>query len=194
MHRLNIQVNSLYHDMIKLASNIKTPSKFYCPKRLEKIGNRHCEKTYEGYDSCGLMTYSLYALIKKNEFGNITNMKVFNTQLGQDDHVFLFIDNHIIVDPTYRQFLNYPDQDEEFYNFLFEENKPIFVGTYHTLNNLTYNSMCISNDHSIDWLSSSKYWLNKRKDITQQYEDFYKESGTSELGELEELNKLDRLD
>ena len=188
MHRLKIQVNSLYHDMIKLASNVKTPSKFYCPRRLENYGNRYCEKTYEGYDSCGLMSYSLYALIKRNEFANIKDMKVLNTQIEDGDHVFLFINNHIIVDPTYRQFLNYPEQEDEFYKFLFEENDPIFVGTYHTLNNLAYNSMCISNDHSINWLSSNQYWLNRRKNITQQYEDFYNESGISEL---EGINKLD---
>ena len=167
MKRLNTQVQSLYHDMIQEAIKSKPLENFFCKRRLETVGKVFNEKTYEGFDSSKIMSCSIALLLKQKEFANIEEIKILQTGLRpKSNHTFLFINNQYVIDPTYRQYFNLPNQSQMYYKYIFETNPPIFVGEFYDTYRLIQNFMYISGDHTVDWKDIDGHWSSKFWDVT----------------------------
>lgn len=97
--------------------------------------NEKSEKTFEGYKSCGGVTYILDYYLKRK--GIKTKMGIKKIGYGKylEDHCFLYYDN-FIIDPTYRQLFRINlSPNSLYYDNLYS--KPlVFVGKFDDLENL----------------------------------------------------------
>lgn len=133
----------MYNKMITYAKSMRphTPQSIYHnTMRLQNTGKMNC-KTYEGYMACGQMTYCLTPILY--EEGH-RDLKLLVCRMGGgkhiDDHMYIMVNDHYIVDPTWRQFFGgYLRNNKELENYLYEYNNPIFVGSFAELHlTITY--------------------------------------------------------
>ena len=68
----------------------------------KKIG--YNKQSYVGTRNCGSACFIMKYLLEKNNYDVQVIKNSRRTEYGLEDHVFLYVDNHIF-DPTYRQFM-----------------------------------------------------------------------------------------
>lgn len=154
----------------KLVDNLKNDKNFHNSLRLKYIPKG--KRTYCGELCCGVTTFVLGNLLKKN-----MPIKMFIAKSGHKrDHVFLKT-NDIIIDPTYRQFFN-DDRNSAIsnYNTYLYSLPPFFVGDKKDLdfliedlkfrNSLEFSTNIISGKVSNNW--------NEYKEITDVLDNFHK--------------------
>lgn len=130
--------NNLYCDTLKLARiwNHSIDNKIYNSKR-SYIGQN--KKAFEGASCCGPFSYILsYELIKKYPSLDFKEgYASYGYSKHLEDHLCILHDD-IIIDPTYKQFLNsaYCDGKSEYSNYLYEQLPPFFVGRRNDLNKM----------------------------------------------------------
>jgi hypothetical protein len=172
-------------------------------KKMEKlIPNANEMFSYDGYDSCGPMSLVIRPYLS-HYFPNL-EFKVQYTAKGYgrhlEDHVFLVTkigDEEIIIDPTYKQFLNNPkcDGTTEYSRKLFIESQPFFVGTLKNLEhhvetfatidkNLFGEVGRLKTDDVLSWYYGNDILPRQTMNLTKMVED------TSKL----ESYKNDKLD
>lgn len=155
MNRLNY-TKKMYDQMMKYAVSMRpntSTNVYHNGHRLKEIG-RKGPKTYEGYMACGQMTYCLAPILYEEGHRDI---KLLFSKVGygnhSEDHVHLLVNKYYVVDPTWRQFFGeYLHGNAKLSKFLYEDNPPIFVGTYLDL--------YITISHAIE-LSELKYNADK---------------------------------
>lgn len=145
INKLDKLVNNkvCYNHLIKylpLLSNIKIENLHF--------SNNISMNTFEGKLACGASSYLLYFYIKK--FYDIKlqfKLSTFGYGKYKEDHMFLTFENYII-DPTYKQFLDYKDITSPF--VLIENDLSKYFNRYQ----IDENNKC--------------FWLDSI-DMTQQY-------------------------
>ena len=137
--KLTRQVNSLYSNtLLRLPTVVDGKiNQIYNSKRYRILGEKST-RTYEGYLLCGAMSYLV------NNSMNIPLIKyTYGRGRGKyfEDHTFLKHEE-LIIDPTYRQMFRtmYGVGNERYFQILYEENPPFFVGNLDTIYNL-YNDL-----------------------------------------------------
>lgn len=139
MQNLKLIVNSNFNNVIKLScliNNYKNDFNFHNYHRLQS-GISKGIKTYNGSYNCGVTSYVLGNLLKKE--GIKVKMYLQYTGYGKykEDHVFLKY-NNIIIDTTYKQFFtnNISNGTTNYHHYLYEILPPFFVGTIDELKQL----------------------------------------------------------
>tara|TARA_Y100000589_G_C26904791_1_gene527796 strand:- start:10 stop:576 length:567 start_codon:yes stop_codon:yes gene_type:complete len=154
----------------KLANGFKNDLPFHNYYRLKK-NIKKGKSTYCGLLQCGITSFILGNILKKN--GYPVNMVMYELGYGRyrEDHVFLKVDN-LIIDPTYRQFFTDDTFNgiSKYNNYLYNELPPFFVGTedelfelfikLRDLNKNTFEYCSIKEDILDNW--------NIKKDITSK--------------------------
>ena len=126
-------------------------------------------RTFEGYCSCGAISFLLYHYIRK-EYQDVP-IKFLLSSYGYgkylEDHLYLQVDKYL-VDPTYRQFVVSYDETGKYLDFVFDECPFIFVGKDIKYlfkdcqdKHLEITSRNLRNDNLIFWENS--------KDVTETY-------------------------
>lgn len=140
VYGLRQHINGTFNKVVD-AAQIDSPCFSQCAydrSRLEKYGSREeRHKAYNGYNVCGPTTFVISPYIR-HAFPHMKfNLKHTKVSYGrhEDNHTFLEIegenDNHIIVDPTYKQFLlnGACYKNDRYDQELYEKLPPFFVGT-----------------------------------------------------------------
>jgi hypothetical protein len=118
----------------------------FSSKRLEFGKNK---KSYNGYESCGPVSYLLSYYLKK-KYNNL-DFKAGFTSIGYgkyyEDHLCILCDD-IIIDPSYKQFLDSPycTGKSKYSEYLYEILPPFFVGNKTDLVDLITNLQKLEND------------------------------------------------
>ena len=105
-------------------------------------------KSFDGYNHCGALCLSTYALLLKN---NYNKCKVFKSKIGYgkhlEDHVFIELEDNIIVDPSYKQFLRFNsyNYNDIYQNTLYNYYDDCFVGSKNELYKLFSNFIKLDN-------------------------------------------------
>ena len=132
MHSVRYSKN-IYDQMMMYAKAMRpnTPESIYHNiVRVQKIGNTS-PKTFEGYMACGQMTHCITPVLYAEGH---KNLKLLLSRMGggkhTEDHMYIMVNDHYVVDPTWRQFFSgYLRDNEKLENYLYEYNSPIFVGS-----------------------------------------------------------------
>jgi hypothetical protein len=127
----------LYRGMVKNACVLepgRPPSLAHHRYRLEKLGQMG-PKTFEGHYECGVMTHCLKPVLSDIGFDNVKLMYTRqNSGRHLEDHVYLLVNDNIVVDPTWRQFFSLEVMSNpKLEQMLYEEMPPIFIGNYGSL-------------------------------------------------------------
>ena len=146
------------HEIKKLEPNHYSILFDFCQKK--KYGET--TQSYVGEKLCGEACY-VFKNILEDEGYNLRVM--YNSRrCGKEieDHCFLVINQKIIVDPTYRQFLKYNILDEpKSLQYLYHGLDPFFIGTEGMLFDI------INGSHISD-TTIKKYW-EREHDITYKF-------------------------
>lgn len=159
--------------------NIIHAVKLACPKENLYYNKRlkyypPGKNTFLGYMNCGIMSYVTSFLLNKNKIEHQVWLTSYGYGEYLEDHVYILINNDLILDTTYKQFfIDYRSKGNCNYdNFLFEELDPFFLGTTYELNNLKKRiyDQNIKNfgdlDKNIDDLYD--FWI-KQKNVTHKF-------------------------
>ena len=170
MVNLSKRVLGLYKKVIKEIPSLVDGKMhgIYNTKRVRITGKKD-KNSYEGYILCGAASHILYQSldgpIEKYVMGRGRGRKY-------EDHLHLRC-SKILIDPTYRQMFrtNYGRGDEKYFEILYEQNPPFFVGSICDMNKL-YNKL--NKQHEEDFNKSldspmdfyEKAWKYKPKIYT----------------------------
>jgi hypothetical protein len=141
MNNLKLLVNSKFNKVIKIScliNNYKNDNLFHNYYRL-KHGFKKGKETYNGSFHCGVTSYVLGNLLKKEGI----KVKMYLQESGygkyKEDHVFLKY-NNIVIDTTYKQFFtnNISNGTTNYHYYLYEILPPFFVGTIDELKQLYF--------------------------------------------------------
>lgn len=170
MSKLKFVVRTNFHNMITELGKRENINMLFDKKRMDKVNyfDRHNETNYEGVNNSGFMSLTLMKILNKD----YPMIRVYETEnKNYNKHIFLYVDGKYIVDPTYRQHLNFPNMNREYYHFLFSKNDPVFVGTYSDMSRLLFNlkNIDVKGNEKIRWEYIVPYWFGEKKDITKKY-------------------------
>lgn len=175
MNRLRYS-KAIYDQMIvyAIAMRPKTPQSIYHnAMRLKEIGKLG-PNTYEGYMACGQLTYCLTPVLYEHGHSNI---RLLLSRMGGgkhvEDHMYLLVDNKYVVDPTWRQFFGgYLRNNRRLVEHLYENNPPIFVGSYMDLQNTISHAIALSGIKC----NTEKAWIygmwNRPQDVSKTMTKF----------------------
>lgn len=101
--------------------------------------------SFDGYNHCGPLCLSTYSLLHKNNI----DCKVLISKIGYgkhlEDHVFIQLDNDIILDPSYKQFLRDCSAYKSIYhNMLYEQLDDFYIGNKKGLFKLFNNMISLN--------------------------------------------------
>lgn len=177
MKNLTQFVNSNFDKVIKLScliNNYKNDNLFHNYYRL-KYGFKKGEDTYNGSYHCGVTSFVLGNLLKKEGFDIRMYLYQFGYGKYKEDHVFLKY-NDLLIDTTYKQFFtsNKNNCISDYHNYLYCYLPPFFVGDREKLKKLfldlelksinNFNYQTFDNTILQNW--------KEQKDITYQLENF----------------------
>ena len=136
--RLTWQINTLYGSALRRLPTIVDSkiNHIYNSKRYRVLGEKST-RTYEGYLLCGAMSHLIYdsMCIPLTKY-------IHSSGKGRyfEDHLFLK-HKELIIDPTYRQMFRtmYGTGTERYFEMLYEESPPFFVGDMDALYKLHTN-------------------------------------------------------
>jgi len=120
------------------------------------------KESYVGEKLCGEACYVLKHILNQYNY----DVKVwYNTRrYGKeiDDHCFIVVNNKIIVDPTYRQFIkSNMIYSQDSIEYLYNKLDPFFIGTNEMLHEILSNKYIYNK-------SITKYW-DREQDITYKF-------------------------
>jgi hypothetical protein len=124
-------IRNNFSKIVKNASSLTdTPELMYHIKR-KKEGL----KSFDGYNHCGALCLSTYVLLLKNGYDNCKVVhSVFGYGKSFEDHVFIELEDNIIIDPSYKQFLRFNYNHNDLYqNTLYDCYDDCFVGSKNEL-------------------------------------------------------------
>ena len=130
--RLNWRINTLYDSALRRLPTLVDGkiNHVYNSKRYRSLGEKNSQ-TYEGYLLCGAMSHLVY-----DSLSIPLTKYVYSKGRGRnfEDHLFLKYKD-LIIDPTYRQMFRTMcgTGQERYFQILYEENPPFFVGDMDTL-------------------------------------------------------------
>ena len=133
--RLTWRINTLYDSALRRLPTLVDGkiNHIYNSKRYRSLGEKST-RTYEGYLLCGAMSHVVY-----DSMSIPLTKYAYSMGKGKyfEDHLFLK-HKDLIIDPTYRQMFRtmYGIGDERYFQMLYEENPPFFVGDMNTLESL----------------------------------------------------------
>lgn len=138
--------------------NISYPNpKLYDSIQVKKYG--YSKQSWFGYKSCGESCYILQKELIKQGY----DASVYLNYKKYEDHCFIMINNNIIIDPTYKQFLSDHRMEVNcaYREYLFNL-PPFFIGTREMLNNNLLEIINVNNNvYGITFFeikSLLKYW------------------------------------
>ena len=188
-------------DMILRGISLLSPinNNIYNKNIITKYGNT--KYSFQGHFHCGESIFMIKQILDKYNIKNIvykSNKLQYIHNEYISDHCFILIDDELIVDLTYRQFIidpyiHFDINNNLFYKSIFLDKSPLFLGTKSNL----YSELFYINKEYINYYNKNlincndilKFW-NKDHNITYKFTLDYFKKNHSSLDNYKDILKL----
>ena len=129
--------------------------------------------SFDGYNHCGALCLSTYSFLNKNNI----DCKVVKSKIGYgkhlEDHVYIELENNIILDPSYKQFLrDCRGYNTIYQNVLYEQLDEFYIGDKKGLFKI-FNNMIKLNKKIYKYENTNiediRYFYDKPECITEKF-------------------------
>ena len=165
-------LNNNFNNIINAVKIACPKENLYYQKRLKYYPPG--KNTFLGNMNCGIVCYLTSFLLSQNKIEHQVWLSSYGYGEYLEDHVYILINDELIIDPTYKQFFtDYRGTGNCNYDkFLFEDLDPFFIGSTQELDNLKQKIQ----DHNIKNFGDleqnikelSNFWI-KQKNVTNKF-------------------------